>query len=72
MRIKEITSQSRRDFVATMECDQCGHVVEGISGYDDANYHANVIPKVKCPECGKTAGDNYRPLTTKYQAHEVI
>ena len=65
MKIKEITSQSRRDFWADYECEHCGHIHKG-TGYDDANFHQNVIPKMKCPECGKIAGDSYRPLTTKY------
>ena len=65
MRIKEIISQHRRDFKAIFECEHCGHT-EIKSGYDDANYHQNVIPTMKCPKCGKVAGENYRPLTTKY------
>ena len=44
MRIKEIISQHRRDFKAIFECEHCGHT-ETKSGYDDANYHQNVIPK---------------------------
>lgn len=65
MRIKEIISQHRRDFKAIFECEHCGYT-ETKSGYDDANYHQNVIPKMKCSKCGKVAGENYRPLTTKY------
>lgn len=65
MRIKEIISQHRRDFEVIFECEHCGHT-ETKNGYDDANYHQNVIPTMKCPECGKVAGENYRPLTTKY------
>lgn len=71
MKIKEITSQSRRDFWCIYECEHCGHTKKG-SGYDDANFHQNVIPKMACPECGKTAGENYRPLATKYPDHAVI
>ena len=66
MKIKTITSQSRRDFRATYECEHCEHLEPDSYGYDDANFHQNVIPKMKCPKCGKSAGDNYRPLTTKY------
>ena len=65
MRIKEIIWQSRRDFMAIYICEHCGYEYEG-EGYDDANYHQNVIPARKCEKCGKTAPDNYRPLTTKY------
>ena len=65
MKIKEIESQTRRDFYATYECEHCGHTYRG-SGYDDAHFHQNVIPTMKCPKCGKTAEDNYKPLATKY------
>lgn len=65
MRIKMILSQHRRDFVALYECEHCG-CADKSSGYDDRNFHENVIPKMKCPKCNKTADDNYRPLTTKY------
>ena len=72
MKIKEILSQSRRDFIATMECEYCGKNELNKYGYDDDNYHRNVIPTMKCKACGKTAPDNYRPLATKYAAHEVV
>jgi primosomal protein N' len=68
MKIKEITYQHRRDFTAIYECEGCGHTVKG-DGYDDANFHQNVIPAMRCHECGKTSaecGADYRPLTTKY------
>ena len=64
MKIKEILYQNRRDFEALFECETCGHeVVRG--GYDDENFHANVIPKIKCPKCGNVAID-YKPLQPKY------
>lgn len=65
MRIKEFIYQYRRDFEATFECEQCGFTYDG-KGYDDANFHENVIPHMKCAECGKTAPDTYRPMATKY------
>ena len=65
MRIKEIKSQSRRDFRAVYVCEHCGHEEEG-SGYDDAYFHGQVIPDKECKKCGKKAPENYRPLTTKY------
>ena len=71
MKIKEITSQIRRDFNAVFECEHCG-AEETRSGYDVANFHANVIPKMKCPVCKKTAPDTFRPLTPKYGKNEVI
>lgn len=71
MKIKEIESQNRRDFWAVYECEHCGHTHRG-SGYDDDNFHRNVIPSMKCEECGKTSPENYRALSTKYAAHEVV
>ena len=65
MKIQRIISQHRRDFRAIYECEHCGHTKEDI-GYDDANFHQNVIPQMKCGECGRTAGPGYRPLATKY------
>jgi ribosomal protein L37AE/L43A len=71
MRIKEILSQSRRDICAIYECEHCGHKKEG-PGYDDLYFHGNVIPNMKCKKCGKTAADNYRPLSTKYPDSAIV
>jgi hypothetical protein len=71
MKIKEIVSQSRRDFTAIYECEHCGHTETGY-GYDDDNFHRNVIPKMTCNKCQKGMSDNYRPLSTKYSADTVI
>jgi transcription elongation factor Elf1 len=71
MKIKKIVSQSRRDFTAIFECEHCGHTEKGY-GYDDANYHNNVIPKMTCSVCGKGASDDYMPLTTKYPEGYVV
>lgn len=65
MKIQKILNQHRRDFRAIYECEHCGATKTG-SGYDDANFHHNVIPTMKCKACGKTAGEDYRPLETKY------
>jgi len=65
MKIKEITSQSRRDFKAIYECEHCGYTHEG-TGYDDAYFHQTVIPGMKCSKCGKKASKDYRALSTKY------
>ena len=65
MRIKNIIYQNRRDFNAEYECEHCGNIIIG-RGYDDTNFHYNVIPEMKCKKCGKKADDNYRPLATKY------
>jgi ribosomal protein L37AE/L43A len=71
MKIKKITDQNRRDFNAIYECEHCGHTHKAY-GYDDANFHNNVIPAMKCPECDKTAGDDYRPLTTKHPEGAIV
>lgn len=71
MKIKTIISQHRRDFRAVYECEHCGHEHTG-RGYDDANFHQNVIPGMWCPKCERKAGENYRPLTTKYPEGEVV
>ena len=68
MKIKRITDQHRRDFTALYECEGCGNISTG-SGYDDRNFHDNVIPAMKCPACGKSGRDlnaDYRPLMTMY------
>lgn len=65
MRIKQIINQYRRDFTADYECEHCGHIVR-MEGYDDANFHQNVVPKMICEKCDKVADENYRPLATKY------
>lgn len=65
MKIKTILSQVRRDFQAIYVCEHCGQEEKG-GGYDDAHFHANVIPEKVCPGCGQKAPADYRPLTTKY------
>jgi hypothetical protein len=71
MKIKTIESQSRRDFYAVYVCEHCGAEKRG-SGYDDDNFHRNVIPAMKCDGCGKTAAEDYRPLGTKYPEGQTV
>ena len=71
MKIKKITSQNRRDFSAIYECEHCGYTTEEY-GYDDANFHQNVIPKMECDKCGKSSPIEYRPLSTKYAENEIV
>jgi len=71
MKIKQITDQNRRDFSAIYVCEHCG-VEEKGSGYDDDNFHRNVIPNKVCKSCGKKAAEDYCPLGTKYPAHAVV
>ena len=65
MKIEKIIYQHRRDFTAIYKCEHCGFKKED-SGYDDINFHSNVIPKMVCEKCGKTADESYRPLATRY------
>lgn len=65
MKIQKIISQHRRDFQAIYECEHCGHTHEEY-GYDDSNFHNNVIPDMECQNCKKKSSDDYRPLKTKY------
>lgn len=71
MKIKSIKSQHRRDFQAVYECEHCGATKDAY-GYDDDNFHRNVIPAMKCDGCGKTAGDEYRPLQPKHPADAIV
>lgn len=52
MQIKSIETQIRNDMYGQLECEGCGHTQKFV-GYDDDNYHRNVIPKIKCKGCGK-------------------
>ena len=72
MKIKEITDRNRRDFWATFICEHCGNEEKNRSGYDDANYHMNVIPNIKCLKCGKKSPPDYEPEDTKYPAGQVV
>lgn len=68
MRIKEITHQGRRDLYGNLECEGCG-AVEKFVGYDDRNYHDNVLPARECKSCGKSRNDlglSVAPTPTKY------
>lgn len=71
MKIEKITSQTRRDFYAIYVCEHCGHTEEG-PGYDDDYFHRHIIPGMSCKTCGKTAGEGYRPMGTKYAEHDVV
>lgn len=71
MKIKKIKSQIRRDFSAIYECEHCGATHEGC-GYDDENFHNNVVPSMKCKKCGKNGNEDYRPLATRYAANQVV
>ena len=74
MKIVKIASQNRRDIYGTVECEGCG-ANQKFAGYDDDNYHRNVVPDIGCKACGKSARDmgvETRPLGTKYPADQVV
>jgi hypothetical protein len=75
MKIIEITDQHRRDFYAIYECEGCGHKTKAESGYDDRNFHDNVIPNIKCERCKKSRNDlgiTGKPTATKYESWQVV
>lgn len=75
MKIKRVLSQNRRDFWADFECEGCGHVENKVSGYDDRNFHDNVIPAMKCKSCGKSRnelGVDGEFTETKYPAWMTV
>ena len=56
MYLKNKTWQSRRDFTGTYACNHCGFEHEA-EGYDDANFHHNVIPQMKCQNAANQAAE---------------
>jgi hypothetical protein len=69
MKLKNITSQSRRDFWGTYQCEFCEHTEEKVSGYDDDYFHSNVTPQMKCKKCGESTlskGGDIQEVKTKY------
>ena len=74
MKIVRITSQHRRDFYADVVCEGCG-ATDTISGYDDRNYHDNVMPAMKCKVCGQSRNDLgiiEEPRATRYPEHMTV
>ncbi len=65
MHIVSMISQHRRDFTANFECEHCLTTAE-ITGYDDWNYHQNVVPAIKCKHCGEISPPEYVPRVTMY------
>lgn len=60
MKLIEITSQHRNDFSGILQCEHCGSKKKITTGYDDANYHNNVIPSIHCPDCGMNRAGEIR------------
>jgi hypothetical protein len=55
MKITKTYDWSRRDFSYDTECEHCGHIQNNGGGYDDANYYNNVVPNLKCRNCGESS-----------------
>lgn len=60
MKIKSFLSRYRSDYTAIMVCEHCGYEQRDKYGYDDDNYHTNVIPKMHCGKCGKNRAGEER------------
>jgi hypothetical protein len=71
MKIKKIIRQHRRDFTAIYICEHCKEEEEK-GGYDDSNFHVNVVPGMICKNCKKSAGDCYEARAPKYPENEVV
>ena len=72
MFIKKVIWQHRRDMKVLYECEHCGNCYED-SAYDDANFHNNVVPCIRCSKCGKTANkDNTLIHKTKYPEDLIV
>jgi len=69
MRIDKILTQYRNDFTAILVCEHCGHERKLMTGYDDANYHRNVIPKMLCVACFKDRAGNTKAAKTLAEGH---
>jgi len=75
MKIKRIISQHRRDLRLDLICEDCGHEEQNVCGYDDRNFHDNVMPDKKCKGCGKSRNDlgiKGEFIQTKYEAWETV
>lgn len=56
MRIFEVIERWHlNDYSAIMKCEFCGSYQTDPNGYDDLNYHNNVIPIIECLTCKKSS-----------------
>lgn len=58
MKLYEKTWQHRYDFDGVLQCEFCGMFQTLKHGYDDSNFHNNVIPAIKCLACDKRSTDS--------------
>ena len=57
MKVIKRYNQHRRDLHIDMECENCKAVETDKNAYDDTNFWVNVVPAIKCKECGKSSND---------------
>lgn len=57
MFIKRIDTQIRNDLYGVLQCEGCGMEEKLSGGYDDDNWHSNVLPARKCKSCGLSRKD---------------
>jgi hypothetical protein len=62
VKLIEVTWQHRYDFEGIAQCEFCQHKQKLARGYDDANFHINVIPAIECASCGKRTTEKTLPL----------
>jgi len=54
MKIIKTFNWNRRDFCAEMKCENCQHEQTESGMYDDVFYYENVVPQIKCINCGES------------------
>lgn len=55
MKIIKTYGWNRRDFQYDAKCEHCDHETKDNSGYDDSDYYNDVVPDLKCPNCGESS-----------------
>jgi len=65
MKTIEFCWMHRYDYEALCECEHCGNK-QYMRGYNDANFHNNVVPKVRCHKCNK---DRNGEESTQYEPY---
>lgn len=69
MKVTKRYNQHRRDLSIDLVCEGCSTTDTNNSAYDDGYFWTQVVPEMKCPNCGKTSNDlGIRPesIGTKY------
>lgn len=77
MKITNTYNWNRRDFSFDATCEHCGGVDKKNYGYDDANYYNNVVPDIKCSNCGESSNskptDQPKTMTIpKYDSNIIM